>query len=274
MALYSEDIARRYWDDGFVAPIRLLADDETRAYRADLEHFVRSYAGAPAYDEWTYFKSNLVLKWVADLAQKTRVLEIVESILGPNILLWNAFLPVKPPKSAGYFGWHQDATYWYLSPIDEVVTVWLALSPVDGANGGMRMVGRSHKGGQLPHEITRDEGSMLRRGQRVIQRVDDTVATDITLAAGEASIHHPLTLHGSGDNSSHDWRLAVSFNFISSHVAPHEDRTESAMLVRGTYPASGVLRLENAPANDLHPEALAHYAWATALSAKRYVDVP
>ncbi len=168
------------------------------------------------------------------MAQETRVLDIVESILGTNILLWNAFLPLKSPKSTAHFGWHQDATYWYLSPINDIVTVWLALNPVNNANGGMRMVRRSHKGGQLPHEMPRNEGSMLRRGQRVIQTVDETTATDITLAAGEASIHHPLTLHGSGDNLSDGWRLAVSFNSISSRVVPHEGYNESAMLVRGT----------------------------------------
>ncbi len=270
MAPDIEELGERYWDGGFVAPVRLLTDDETRAYRGDIERFVRSHADDPAYGDWTYFKSHLLLKWVADLARETRVLDIVESILGPNILLWNAFLPLKSPKSTAHFGWHQDATYWYLSPINDIVTVWLALNPVNNANGGMRMVRRSHKGGQLPHEMPRNEGSMLRRGQRVIQTVDETTATDITLAAGEASIHHPLTLHGSGDNLSDGWRLAVSFNFISSRVVPHEGYDESAMLVRGTYPHSGALHLENAPASDLDSEALSNYAWATALSAKRY----
>ena len=132
------------------------------------------------------------------------------------------------------------------------------------------MVPGSHRTGQQPHEMTRDEDSMLRRGQRVIGGVDESGVTDIVLAAGEASLHHPLTIHSSGDNLSDQWRLAVTLNYVSSRVLPDPGYAESALLVRGSYSPHGPFHLEQAPSGTLSTQALANYEKAVADSARRY----
>ena len=260
-----EDYAR----DGMVARLPLLKAAEARHFRGKLEGFIAAEGDAPGYRDWTYFKGHLVLRWLAELAGHPAILRAVTALIGPDILLWGSFLPVKPPRSEGYFGWHQDATYWPLAPIDKVVTLWLALSEVTPANGAMRMLPASHRRGQLPHELIRDPASMLRRGQRVTAPLDEGAAVEISLEPGEASLHHPLTLHGSSGNESDHWRLAVGLNFVAGAVKATDGARDSALLLQGTHRPGG-LEPETFPEADLHPGALARYRQVVERLGRRY----
>ena len=149
--------------DGFVSEIDVLDAKEVAGYRQHLEQLIAQHADHPEYGQWTYFKAHLVLSWVADIASAPALLDALEMLIGPDILLWNSFIPAKPPKTEGHFGWHQDGRFTYLAPLEKTVTVWLALNHVSQANGGMRMLAGSHEAGLHPHELTCDEASMLRR---------------------------------------------------------------------------------------------------------------
>jgi ectoine hydroxylase-related dioxygenase (phytanoyl-CoA dioxygenase family) len=178
-----------------------------------------------------YYKSHLAFAWYAELCCYPRILDVVESLLGPDILLWNSsFLP-KAPHSKSRFTWHQDATYWGLEPA-HVLSVWLALSHVTPESGCVRMLPGTHLGGQLPHENTFDPGVMLPRGQRVNLAVDEERAVDVVLNPGEASFHGVFTVHGSGPNETDDWRLGCNMTYLATHVRALNG-VESALLVRG-----------------------------------------
>ena len=56
-----------------------------------------------------------------------RVLDAVESIVGPDILVWGTSFFIKEPRNRSFVSWHQDLTYWGLDPAD-IVTAWIALS--------------------------------------------------------------------------------------------------------------------------------------------------
>ncbi len=237
-----------------------------------LTEFINTHSNDPRYDEWTYGKSHLVLKWLNKLARSSSILDHVEAVLGKDILLWNSFIPAKPPHSSGHFGWHQDGTFGPISPLDQTVTVWLALSNVTPTNGGMRMLPGSWQLGQLEHETTYDPESMLRRGQKVLCHVDESRVIESSLRPGEASFHGPFTLHGSGPNNSDQWRLGIGLNFVSATVSPNEGFADTATLVRGKANNSGFI-LESTPIDDLHEEAIEHYKWCQNLGKKRYQDV-
>ena len=96
------------------------------------------------------------------------------------------------------------------------MSAWVALSPVNQLSGGMQMVRGSHLLGDLPHETTYDDCSMLKRGQQITTTIDENDVFGISLEPGQASIHHTLTLHRSGPNQSDDWRLGVGLNYASS----------------------------------------------------------
>ena len=74
--------------------------------------FIESYREHPSYPEWTYGKTELLLGWVVELASEKALLDVVEVFIGPDILLWNAFLPAKAPRTSGNLGypWATDST--------------------------------------------------------------------------------------------------------------------------------------------------------------------
>ena len=266
-------ILEAYEHDGLIACLDVISPERAAQYASKLEAFIGRYRHHPSYPDWTYGKSELLLPWVVDLAAETKLLDAVEQLIGPDILLWNAFLPVKPPHSAGYFGWHQDATYWPVTPTERMVSAWVALGPVGSDGGGMRMIPGSHLRGLLPHEKTYDQSSMLRRGQHVSVSVEEEDALDIELCAGQASLHHTLTVHGSGANRTGRWRLAASFNYAAPEVRPVPGHEDCAMLLRGRAVDSAFV-LETKPDSDLSPAALERFAQAMKLQAARYADVP
>ena len=266
------NISQQFINRGFVDRVKLLSEESTTVYRQHLEEFINTHAEDDRFGDWTYSKSHLVLAWVAQLAAEPAILDVVQAVIGPDIILWNSFIPIKPPHSAAYFGWHQDGTFWNIAPIEETVTVWLALSNVTLANGGMRMIPGSHQWGQLEHEKTYDAKSMLRRGQRITAVIDETAATSISLALGEASLHNAMVLHGSGANESDHWRLAVGLNYVSGSVAPRQGYRDSGLLLRGEKRVRG-FEAEIAAEIDLGERELEEYARAIERSAKRYEDV-
>lgn len=258
--------------DGYLAAINAMPSGSTAAYAEKCLSFIDEYHEHSSYSQWTYSKSEIVLRWVAELAREKFLLDVVEELIGPNILLWNAFLPIKPPQSTASFGWHQDATYWPIAPLEQVVTAWVALSSVDQQCGGMQMLRGSHLLGPVPHEVTYDKTSMLRRGQRVCVPVDESQLVAIDLEPGQASIHHTLMLHRSHANSSDNWRLGVGFNFVSSSVGPIPGYRDSATLLRGCADGTG-FDLTETPRRDLDEAALQMFAEVQELQSKRYADI-
>ena len=261
-----------YRRDGLIRSFDVLSDDEVRLIKQKLRAFISDHQQNPDFSNWVYSKSYLALRWVADLAFHPCILDHVAALIGDDILLWDASIPLKGPKSKGYFGWHQDATYWPLEPADEMLAVWLAISDVNLSNGGMRAIPGSHTQGQLPHTATGDTASMLRRGQRIDDEIEDQSAIEISLRAGQASIHHPLTIHGSGGNPSNQWRYGIIFNYVSTHTKVKNGHVESGLLVRGRPPTNGIL-LETKPDADLSDAALVAYRDTVSRSSKRYEDV-
>ena len=259
--------------EGLIRCLDVMTPDNAARYAAKLGNFVTSQQDHRDFSDWIYGKTHLLLSWVAELATEEALLDAVEALIGPDILLWDSSIPLKAPHSGGYFGWHQDGTYWPIEPLDQVVSVWLALGPVGRRNGGMRMIPGSHRLGQLPHRKTFDEKSMLRRGQRVAVPMDDASAIDIELEPGQASFHHTLMLHGSGANQTESWRLGVILNFVAAAVGPAPGHEDSALLIRGSARQTR-FTLDQRPESDLSADALSGYARAVERSSRRYRDVP
>jgi len=267
----STELACRYESDGLLDSVDVLAPERAGYYAERYMQFIETYLDHPDYPKWTYGKAELLLGWVVELAAEKALLNVIGALLGPNILLWNAFLPAKAPKTSGLFGWHQDATYWPVAPTSRIVSAWVAVCTVNSRNGGMRMVRGSHQAGPVPHEKTFDPKSMLRRGQRAQVDADSPNIVHIDLAAGQASFHHPLTLHCSGPNESVEWRLGIGLNYAASDVSPLSGHSDSAMLLRGSAGNTRFV-LEEPPDGDMSASALAVFNEAALRQKARYSD--
>ena len=252
----------RYERDGFLSPLAALTPEDAAAARANLEAFEQSVGGpltAEATDARYRSRTHVLLAWVHALTRHPAILDAVEGLIGPDILVYTSTWFIKEPESGAIAAWHQDATYFGLRPYVHV-TAWLALTEATAENGCMEFLPGSHRGGQRPHRAGAVAGSVNRAGQAVVGEVDDATAAHAPLRAGEFSLHHTLCLHRSQPNQSAGRRIGLAISYVPTHVehlgAKH--RTP-AMLVRGAD-AFGHFELEPAPRADLDEAARAAYA--------------
>ncbi|MGH6719513.1 MAG: phytanoyl-CoA dioxygenase family protein [Alphaproteobacteria bacterium] len=240
--------------DGFVAPITVMTAAEARGFRDRLEAVERE-RGPMHY----VVKPHLVMTAADELAHWPPLLDAVEDLLGPDIMVWDAAFIIKEPGAGAFVSWHQDLTYWGLDSVDRVVSVWLALSAATAANGTMRMIPGSHRG-RRDHRATADPNNILSRGQTVaVGHQDESRAVDIVLEPGQMSLHHGLVLHASGANRTADRRIGFNMNLIAPSVRQAEVADDTAMLVRGRD-RFGHFRAEPRPAIDFDPAGCAFQA--------------
>lgn len=241
--------------DGYVAPVDAFTADEAAAGARRFEALLAPVAGRPG----VRLRNNphLLLGWMADLVRDSRVLDAVDDVLGPNLLILRTTLFVKPPGDIRYIAWHQDVAYWDLIG-DRVVTAWIALTDSTTANGCVRVVPGSHRGPPLAHRLAGDRSNSLLRGQAADVVIPPERVACIELRAGQLSLHDGRVLHGSTGNPSAGLRAGLAVRYISPDVRQAGPRP-SAMVVRGVD-AFGHYRHQPAPRFDFDPVARAWHA--------------
>src|SRR5262245_35214853 len=202
----AEEAVRQYHSQGFLSPIRVLSAEEANGYRGKLEAIEgsgRLPAGA------LRSKSHLLLTWVDEIVRHHNVLDAVEGLIGPNILVWGVSFFIKEPRNASFVSWHQDLTYWGLQPAD-IVTAWIALSESTIENGAMRVMPGSHTLEVMPHTDTFAAENLLSRGQEIRVDRDERKAGTLELETGHISLPHVKLIHGSEPNPSDKRRIGLA----------------------------------------------------------------
>ncbi len=225
-----------YWRDGFLSPVDLMDADETAKWRRSLETIERDYSQADLPRTVNTYKradAQCVMPFAYEIATKPELLDIIEDILGPDILIYGAEFFIKEAQSPHIVSMHQDLTYWGLGATDNLVTAWIALSPATKQSGCMQFVAGSHNNAILPHKDTFAEHNLLSRGQEIQADVSDSDITDIILRPGQLSLHHGRMIHGSGPNRSDDRRIGFVIRYVSPDVMQEVAAEDYAMLVRG-----------------------------------------
>lgn len=226
----------RYWDDGYLFPIQAISLERAAGWRAELEAIERDWLDAGLPQPLNMYKrvnSHLVLPMAHEIGSDPAILDVVEGILGPNLLIYGVEFFIKEPRTKQIVTMHQDLTYWGLGAIDGMVTVWLALSPATPASGCMDFVRGSHKNPILPHADSFAENNLLSRGQEVQVEVRPEDKVAIELAPGQISLHHGLTIHGSGPNVSDDRRIAAVVRYVTPEISQQAADEDFAMMARG-----------------------------------------
>lgn len=245
-----------YQEQGFLFPLPVLSQEETATLRGRLEALESQHDGRlPAL---VNRKPHLLLTWLNELVRDARILDPVESILGPDILCWGSGFFIKNPHDAARVTWHQDATYWGLSKPD-IVTAWVAFTSSTPENGCMRVIPGTHTLQQLPHQDTFAPDNLLSRGQEIAVEVDPSKAVDIVLSPGQMSLHHVMLVHGSEPNNGVERRIGFAIRYLPTSVKQLAGVSDSATLIRGKDDYGHFL-LEPAPRSNFHPDAVAFHA--------------
>lgn len=259
--------------DGFVFPLDAMTAAQAMGYRHRLEAAEAALEAAKVARNGQLNQLHAVLRFVGEVARNPRILDAVEAIIGPDILVWGTTFFIKQPRTKDYVSWHQDLRYWGLADSDALVSAWLALGPVDGTNGAMKFAPASHRLGLLDHEDTFSANNLLYRGQIAQIDIDDSSTVDVALKAGQFSLHHGHLLHASPPNPSTTTRCGLTINYIAPHNRQLVASDDYAMLMRGED-RHGHFRPVPEPQTDLSPTALAwHRRLLSALDESAFAGV-
>ena len=227
MGILSTEQISRYREQGYLAPFRGIEKSDATAMLHDLDVFHARTGGSAGNIN---VKGHLCFRRSYDLCFEPRILDVVEDLIGPDILAFGSRFWIKPGDDGSFVSWHQDSAYFGLEP-HELVTVWLALTDSNSENGCVRVLPGTHLGTAHSHVETYQEKNLLARGQAITD-VDASGAVDLVLEQGQFSCHHERIVHSSEPNRTSDPRIGVAFFYIPAHVRSTIGR-RSAFLVRG-----------------------------------------
>lgn len=148
------------------------------------------------------------------LAEHPRLVEAIQNLIGPDLLLFRSTLMLKPAFHGSQHGLHQDSAYWPMDP-PKLVTVSIALNDSTPANGCIKVIPKSHEWG------LQEWGNIARKDDEAAtdrQDIDESKAVEAALAAGSAVCFHSLCVHGSGPNKSPKPRNTALYAYFSPEV--------------------------------------------------------
>lgn len=161
------------------------------------------------------------------LARAPAILDMVEQLIGPDIVLWGCQVFCKPPGDGQEVPWHQDGRYWPIRPM-ATVSAWVAIDDSTGENGCMRFLPGSHGAGRSYRHRT-DDRPDLALDLTIDDDLDFSVARDVVLQAGQMSLHDVFLVHGSSANRSSQRRAGVAIRYMPARSqfdrAMYEPRT-------------------------------------------------
>ena len=231
-ALTDEQVASYHYN-GFLFPVPALTPDEVATCLAGL-HRLEDELGSPVADADVKWRSHAYAHspWFNDLIRHPRILDAIEDVIGPNILVWTSTFFIKEPDSPTFAAWHQDGTYFGLEP-QEQVCAWVALTDATAEAGCMEMLSSRGVPRQLHHAALGLAHSINRAGQTIVDTFDDSAPVAMALPAGSFSLHHELAVHRSAPNRAAHRRVGIGLNYIPTHVRVNGPVRLKAMLVRG-----------------------------------------
>ena len=215
MAYHSSNQLKQYKDEGFVSPINVFSKEKAKEIRDEIELIEKEIP--EELEKSGRYNAHLISPLLDEVTHDPKILDAVQSLIGEDILVCGTTLFIKNPNEKGFVSYHQDAKYIGLEP-HNWVTAWVAITDSNEHNGCMRMWSGSHKDNLKEHDQKFNQGNLLTRGQTV-QNVPKEKITPLVLTAGQMSLHHPTTVHGSDINKSDDRRIGfVIQSYIGANV--------------------------------------------------------
>ena len=153
MAALSESEVRQYHELGYLVPSLRLPDAHVARLRDALDRLIRDNPGVrpeklvsahlarrsgQANAEGVRGQAEFL-----ELAMAPQILDAVEQLIGPDLILWGCHVFCKPAGDGHETPWHQDGHYWPIRPL-ATCTVWVALEESSTDNGCLRVIPRSH----------------------------------------------------------------------------------------------------------------------------------
>ena len=213
----------RVYDPAEITEIRTYFDDLLARVLAD---------GGNSYSIST---AHLRYGRVYDMLSNPAIVALVRDVLGENVIGWGSHFFCKMPGDGQAVAWHQDASYWPLTP-SKAVTIWLAIDAADLGNGCMKFIAGSQHYGHLTYRSSASsEHNVLNQTVDNAEQYGEVVWNE--LEAGEVSLHSDLLLHGSDANDSTRRRCGLTLRYCTPDVRAGSDWHAKGVVVNGSDPS-------------------------------------
>jgi len=220
--------------DGYLMPFRIFSESEITELRAYFDQLLQQYI-ADGKDSYAISSAHLRHGRVWDVLTNPRVVGIITDLIGPSVVGWGSHFFCKMPGDGKTVSWHQDASYWPLTP-SKAVTLWLAIDDADRENACMKYIPGTQVLGHLTYKLSEtDASNVLNQTVPEVEKYGDPVYVE--LKAGEASVHSDLLLHGSDANTSSRRRCGLTLRFTTGDVRAYMGWEDKGVIVAGEKPA-------------------------------------
>ena len=231
-ALTSKQISH-FNEQGYIAPLRIFDEKEVTGLREYFDDLLQRTL-AMGRDSYSISSAHLEYGGVYDILCNRRIVALVSDLLGESIVGWGSHFFCKMPGDGKSVAWHQDASYWPLTP-SRTITVWLAIDDADTTNACMRFLAGSHHHGHLTWRPSApEEHNILNQTVENAERYGTPF--DNCLKAGEISIHSDLLLHGSKANESDRRRCGLTLRYAPVEVRAGQGWNAKGVLLKGVDP--------------------------------------
>jgi non-haem Fe2+, alpha-ketoglutarate-dependent halogenase len=219
--------------DGYLSGFTIFNAEEIADIRRYFDDLLARTLAAGA-DSYSISTAHLRHGRVYDLLTDPRIVGYVKDLLGEDVIGWGSHFFCKMPGDGKRVSWHQDASYWPLTP-SKAVTVWLAIDDASVENACVRFIPGSHWYGHLTYSLTEnDESNVL---NQVVDVEKLGAPFDNELQAGAISIHSDLLVHGSEANSSARRRCGLTLRYCPADVRAELGWNAKGVVVSGCDPS-------------------------------------
>lgn len=201
--------------DGYLKPGRIFDRQEITAIRAYFDELLAQTL-ASGGNSYSISTAHLRHGRVYDLLTDPRIVACVTDLLGADLIGWGSHFFCKMPGDGKIVSWHQDASYWPLTP-SKAVTAWLAIDDANVENACLRYIPGTHRFGHLTYALREDDDTNV-LNQTVIDAEQFGEPVNVELEAGEISLHSDLLLHGSEANQSNRRRCGLTLRYCPADV--------------------------------------------------------
>ena len=226
----SQSQIEHYNSRGFIAPLDVYSPTEIADIRGYFDQLLERVV-AEGGNSYSISSAHLKYGPVYDILTNPRIVEYISDLFGENVIAWGSHFFCKMPHDGKTVAWHQDASYWPLSP-SKAATVWLAIDDADIENACMKFVAGSHHFGHMTYrESDSAEHNVLNQSIDNAEQYGEVVYDQ--LRAGQVSIHSDLLLHGSEANDSSRRRCGLTLRYCAASVRAGMNWNEKGVQVRG-----------------------------------------
>jgi ectoine hydroxylase-related dioxygenase (phytanoyl-CoA dioxygenase family) len=213
---------RRFHDEGYLGPYVLCSPAEMAVIRQKIvDEVLPTVMQRP--DKQRHLDSRIIY----ELCSHPAILDRIESLIGPDILLWQSRLVIKDP-GAKLVTWHTDDNYLHIEPRLNF-SAWIAIDETTAENGAVRLLPGTHKL-TIPHIAAEpDVYSPQQADPRYFDEHGPVV--EMQLLPGQFFLFTDRTLHQSGPNHTNRARIGLAVRLTVPFV--RVDHELGVLVVRG-----------------------------------------